>query len=105
MNLYDYGVLQFFGTLNVDFILNVALLACIFLILHYKGAILFKFCTVAVQKLPTFTNGVHRKKPYFFFKLQQSQLTLLENFSLVLSAVHQINQYNKPNCHSGITLR
>jgi hypothetical protein len=66
MNLYDYSVLQFFGT---------------------------------------FTNGVHRKKTYFFFKLQQSQLTLLENFSAVLSAVHQINQYNKPKCHSGITLR
>jgi hypothetical protein len=105
MNLYDYSVLQFFGTLNVDFVLNVALLACIFLILHYEGAILFKFCTVAVQKSATFTNGVHRKKTYFFFKLQQSQLTLLENFSAVLSAVHQINQYNKPKCHSGITLR
>ena len=105
MNLYDYSVLQFFGTLNVDFVLNVALLACIFLILHYEGAILFKFCTVAVQKSATFTNGVHRKKTLFFSKQQHPQLTLLENFSLVLSAVHQINQYNKPKCHSGITLR
>ena len=38
MNLYDYSVLQFFGTLNVDFVLNVALLACIFLILHCGSA-------------------------------------------------------------------
>ena len=66
MNLYDYSVLQFFGTLNMDFVLNIALLACISCVLHYDGAILLKFRTVAVQKSPKFTNGVHRKKPYFF---------------------------------------